>query len=180
MAERTAGRLRGLDSDALYVSPLLRCRTTADPIADALGLEVSLDERVQECHFGEWEGLTSAEVRERYPHHFARWISDEAVSPPGGESWRSVYDRAGEWFDEATAAHDGGTVVAVVHGGVVLSLVRRIVQAPYLALVAMEVDPCSITLLGARSQLWRLRLLNDTSHLHDPLHEGPPPAPMPP
>lgn len=180
MAERTAERLRAVRADALFVSPLVRCRTTAEPIAHALDLEPLVDDRLQECDFGEWEGLSSTEARERYPDDFDRWISDDAVGPPGGESWRSVYDRTGAWFEEATADHDGGTIVCVTHGGVVLSLVRRIVQGPYLALVAIEIDPCSVTLLGARSELWRLRLLNDTTHLHDPLHEGPPPAPMPP
>ncbi|HVL80432.1 MAG TPA: histidine phosphatase family protein [Actinomycetota bacterium] len=180
MAALTARRMSKVSVDALYVSPMLRTRTTAAPIAEAVGIDPVHDDRLVECDFGDWEGLTSPEVRERDPDGFSAWIGDENVPPPGGESWASVLDRTGRWFDEVTEAHDGGTIVAVAHGGVVLSLVRRLVHAPYVALLAFEIDPCSITLLGARSQLWRVRLLNDTTHLADPLWEGPPPAPMPP
>ena len=179
-ARMLASRLSKVSVDELVVSPLVRCRQTAAPIAEALGVEPVTVDALRECDFGAWEGLTSAEVREAYPDHFDRWIGDESVQPPDGESWAEVYERCDAWWDEVTAAAEGRTVLAVTHGGVVLTVLRRALGAPYVALIAFEIDPCSVTMVSSRGRLWRVRLVNDTTHLRDPLLDGPPPVPMPP
>ena len=63
------GRAAGLGGRGGRVvsSPMRRARQTADVAAAALGLDVREDDGVRECAFGEWEGLTFAEVRERGP-----------------------------------------------------------------------------------------------------------------
>ena len=48
---------------------------------------------LRECAFGEWEGHTFAEVRERWPDELAPWLADTTVAPPGGESFDAVAAR---------------------------------------------------------------------------------------
>ena len=45
------------------------------------------DDGFRETDFGAWEGLTFAEVRERWPDEMANWMADPQVAPPGGESF---------------------------------------------------------------------------------------------
>jgi broad specificity phosphatase PhoE len=69
--------------DALVVSPMLRARQTAEPVARALGLEPTLDADFRERDFGLFEGLTADEAAQQYPALAARNVAyrwDEA--PP--------------------------------------------------------------------------------------------------
>lgn len=179
-AASLSGRMRGVHVDAMVCSPLIRCRQTAEAISSMTGHTPVIEPRIRELDFGSWENLTSDEVLERDRDGFMRWLADDAVATPGGESWAGLGTRVREWFEETAAAHEGGTILAVTHGGVIMWLSRYVAHAPYQAMLSFEIDPCSITIIGSRRALWRIRHLNDTTHLRDPLHEGPPPKPMPP
>ncbi|HVE91095.1 MAG TPA: histidine phosphatase family protein [Actinomycetota bacterium] len=179
-AELLAARLSKLDIEALYVSPMKRCRRTSAAVERATGLVPRVERDLRECDFGRWEGLTTTEVSAQFPDRFQEWVTDDTVEPPDGESWHAVGERLGRWWESAAAEHKGQTIVAVTHGGPILTLIRQRLQAPYLVLLAVEIDPCSITVFQARRELWRVRLVNDTTHLRDPLLDGPPPKPMPP
>lgn len=179
-ADALGERFRSVRVDALHVSPLRRCAQTAEPIVASTGLEPRVVPEIRELDFGDWEMLDLDEVRERDPDGFARWISDDAVPVPGGESWAQLGARVGEWWAEVAEQHEGQTVLGVTHGGVILWLARHVAHAPFEAMIAFEIDPSSITILQSRGPLWRIRVLNDTTHLRDPLAEGPPPVGMPP
>ncbi len=60
-------------------------------IANALaGYPYGTDPDLIECDFGEWEGLTFAEVRDAWSDALAEWLASPAVAPPGGESFDAV------------------------------------------------------------------------------------------
>ncbi len=65
--------------DAVVSSPMRRTRQTADAAAAALGLTVREADGFRECAFGEWEGLTFAEVRDGWPEQLAAWLGDGSV-----------------------------------------------------------------------------------------------------
>jgi len=50
-----------------FVSPLGRAVQTAELALKDIGLEPSVDERLKEVHFGQWQGLTSDQIAESYP-----------------------------------------------------------------------------------------------------------------
>lgn len=73
---------------ALWCSPLLRARETAEIVGRRLGLELRDDERLMETDAGDWTNLSFEEVRAREPERFDRFISvDPDFSFPGGESF---------------------------------------------------------------------------------------------
>lgn len=86
--ENMAERLAGLGITSIYASPLIRARVTAQIIAARLQISaVQHDQRLAEIHFGEWEGLTQGEVRQRWPALLRTWKSTpDAVRFPGGET----------------------------------------------------------------------------------------------
>ncbi len=73
---------------ALWCSPLLRARETADVVAARLGLEPKDDARLMETDAGDWTDLTFAEVRAQAPERFDAFAAaDPSFGFPGGESF---------------------------------------------------------------------------------------------
>jgi len=73
---------------ALWCSPLLRARETAEIVGERLGLELRDDARLMETDAGDWTDLSFAEVQAREPDRFNQFITvDPAFSFPGGESF---------------------------------------------------------------------------------------------
>lgn len=74
---------RKMPIEAVYTSPLLRARQTAAHIAGKDRPLHVLDDLIELCG-GEWDGLTFAEIHERYPQYFVR--GSGFSNPPGGET----------------------------------------------------------------------------------------------
>jgi probable phosphoglycerate mutase len=173
-AAALARRLRAVRIDALHVSPLLRCRQTAEPITEVTGRKATVVEDLRECHFGDWENLTLTEVMERWQDELRLWAGDESVAPPGGECWADLGKRVGTWWEDVNAQYEGRTVLAVTHGGPILSLARLVTQAPRETMDAFLVETASLSLIQVAGGRVRIRAWNDTTHLADPLLDGKP------
>lgn len=105
--------------DKVYVSPLLRAIDTARII----GLkDWVLDDRLKECNFGVFSGLTYAQVLERYPEEVNRWFADPVNGrPPEGESSMDQYNRVTSFLEEVKAKNQDCIVVAH-HGTICMAL----------------------------------------------------------
>jgi probable phosphoglycerate mutase len=103
-------------------SPLVRARETMDILCATLGLppdDYAVDPQLAEISFGEWEGLTYAEVMQRDPDIVAKRESDKwHFRPPGGETYQEVARRAAAWY----ASLERPTIVAA-HGGTARALI---------------------------------------------------------
>jgi broad specificity phosphatase PhoE len=114
-----------------YVSsPLGRARETMNVVRQSLGLAPAgyrTDARLAELSFGEWEGLTYAEVLMRDRHIVGQRESNKwQFLPPGGESYHQVAKRVGEWY--AAVERDA---VVTAHGGTGRALVAVLGIAPH-------------------------------------------------
>jgi len=152
---------------AVVSSPLARCRETAGIVAARLGLDVSIEDGLRETGFGAWEGLTFAEVRERYQDDMNAWLTTPEAEPTGGgESFAAVAERVAATRDKLVAAYAGRTVLLVSHVTPIKTLVRLALGAPPESLFRMELSAASLSALAYYADgNASLRLLNDTSHL---------------
>ncbi|MGW2668811.1 bifunctional RNase H/acid phosphatase [Streptomyces sp. NPDC001272] len=152
---------------AVVTSPLRRCRETAQAVADRLGLPVTVEEGLRETDFGAWEGLTFAEVRERFPDDLQAWLDSPKAAPTGGgESFAAVTRRVSATRDRLLTAYAGRTVLLVTHVTPVKTLVRLALGAPPESLFKMELSAASLSAVAYYADgNASLRLLNDTSHL---------------
>ncbi|MFE0044048.1 bifunctional RNase H/acid phosphatase [Streptomyces albireticuli] len=152
---------------AVVSSPLRRCQETAGAVAARLGLEVRVDDGLRETDFGAWEGLTFAEVKERYPEDLDAWLSSSKAAPTGGgESFATVARRTALTRDKLLARYAGRTVLLVTHVTPVKTLVRLALGAPPESLFRMELSAASLSAVAYYADgNASLRLLNDTSHL---------------
>jgi broad specificity phosphatase PhoE len=138
-------------SECDYVaSPLSRARETMEIMRATLGLAPAgygLDARLAEISFGEWEGLTYAEVMLRDPDLVATREADKwEFLPPGGENYRQLALRVGAWY--ATLERD---TVVCAHGGTGRALVALLGIAPPDEAVHQEIDQGVVYLLAPGS-----------------------------
>ena len=112
-------------ADYAYASsPLKRARETMEILRAARGLDAAgytVDDRLQEISYGEWEGLTLPEIKARDAKRLAAREHDKwGFRPPGGESYRDLAARVAAWY--ATVSSD--TVIAA-HGGIARALIAN-------------------------------------------------------
>jgi phosphoserine phosphatase len=115
-ARALADLVAGENVEAIYASPLSRALETARIVAARTGLAVVEDEGLREVDTGSWSGLSRAEVQERYPEGFERWTSGGA-GWEDGESYEEMAERVLAAVNRIAAAHPGGRVLLVSHGG---------------------------------------------------------------
>jgi probable phosphoglycerate mutase len=104
-------------------------------------------EGLEEGRFGDWDGLTFAEVMQGWPDEMAAWLASPDAAPPGGESLRQVSTRISRALDLVLAEHPGKRIVVAAHVGTIRALTARALGAPLESMNRMELAPASITTL---------------------------------
>lgn len=103
---------------ALWCSPLLRARETADIVAAAVGLEPKEDARLMETDAGEWTDRSFADVRAQAPQLFDAFAAaDPGFAFPGGESFTEQEVRVNAALERVQA---GALPALVVCHGMVI------------------------------------------------------------
>ncbi len=165
-ASAAAARVAGLGVDVIVSSPLTRAMQTASVVARKAGLDVAVDDGLRETDWGQWEGLTFAEVQQRWGRELQEWLAEPDVAPPGGESFTATARRVRQARDRLVASYGGASVLVVSHVTPIKTLLRLALEAPPSALYRMHLDPASLS-----HAAWFpdgtavVRLLNDTGHL---------------
>ena len=160
---------------AIVASPVRRTRESAEIAAGVLGKEVTEEHGFAEMEFGEWDGLTFAEVGERYPGELERWLGSLDEAPRGGESFRTVQKRVLAGLDRLLERYHGQTVLVVSHVTPIKTLVARALEAELDAVYRMELAPASICVItfyddgNDGSTRGSLRLFNALPPSRDPI-----------
>ncbi len=117
-AKAVSEQLKGKKIDAVYSSPLKRANDTAK-IASGSEL-VTVDERIIELDFGNWEGKRREEFVAENPESWDKWSSDPTNTPAGGtgESAAQVVTRVDAFFSEMLTKHKNQTIIVVGHNGI--------------------------------------------------------------
>ncbi|MCY9784518.1 histidine phosphatase family protein [Nocardiopsis sp. EMB25] len=165
-ARSAARRLAAWPIDVVVSSPLRRARDTAAYTAEELGLPIEVDEGFVETDFGDWEGMTFAEARERAPGAVDAWLADPETAPPGGESFAKAAERVGAARAALLDRYPGRTVLVVTHVTPIKVVVQQAMLAPVTALYRMFLDTACLTEVDCYADgPMVVRSLNDTAHL---------------
>jgi probable phosphomutase (TIGR03848 family) len=163
-ADRLVERLDGVRIEAIYSSPLERCRETAAPLAKGRRLSVHIRRRLIDTGYGEWTGRSIAQVRKT-----KLWRTVERVPSamrfPGGESLLEVQARAVDEVNRIAQVHRKGIVVVVSHADPIRLVIAQVAGADVDHLHRLVVDPGSITVVALGDGLPRLLRVNDTGDL---------------
>ena len=173
-ARAVGAALAGQRFAALYASDLARVRQTAAPAAAALGLEVRLEPRLRERHYGKFETMTYAEARERLPEDYARFRAKELDYDFGsGESLRDFHRRAVDCVAGIAARHAGEAVLVFTHGGV-LEMVRRHALASGLQSTRdFDIPNAALNWIEVGGAGWRVHAWAEVGHLAGALDDLP-------
>lgn len=153
-AAELAGRISHVD--AVYSSDSERAHETALILAARLGLRVTTDTRLREIDFGEWEGLTRAQIDERFGTSFANWLSGASPTPTGGESDKAMAARVFTAVSEIAQRHPAGRVLIVTHGGPIRAVQARLrgIDLATARTAVAKVPNCSLVELVVREGAW--------------------------
>jgi len=117
-AKELGRRLSREEISAVHSSPRERATETAKEIADAIGLEVTIEPEIDEIDLGEWTGLSFDELNS--DSRWSTWnVSRSTARAPSGESMGEVRDRVMRYL--ARNVRDGASerIVSVSHADVV-------------------------------------------------------------
>lgn len=164
LAVRLAAEEHGIS--ALYSSPLLRARQTAEAVGLALELAVQTDDRLKENDVGLLAGLTGDEIERQFPEWIAaRRASLEWVPPPGGEDRDAFAKRAVAVMCDIVTHHLDQTVAVVSHGGTLGVYLAHLLEMPIHRSLPFQFDNTSLSVVKVSERRVRLFKLNDTAHL---------------
>lgn len=129
--ERVAHALATVDIAAIYTSPRVRTRESAEIIARHHRCAVQVHEQLCEIDFGDFEGLAYDDIARRYPVEYRRWMDHPTeVQFPNGESFQTMRRRVQSAANELICRHGGETIAIVTHGGVNRVLLAEALGVP--------------------------------------------------
>jgi broad specificity phosphatase PhoE len=168
-AELTAARVvREWQPVAVYCSPLQRAVKTAAAIARRLNLQPQPVVGINDMNFGEWQGLATAELRQRWPEMARAWFeAPHTVAFPGGESLDALRTRAMAALNQIVERHPEEDVVIVAH-----MVVNRVLLLAVLGLDNSHYwrigqETCAINVFRWHQGAFFIDALNDTCHLRE-------------
>jgi len=162
-AERISARWK---PSVIYTSPLGRAMETGKAIAQACNLKLQLCDGLVDIDYGEWQGLTPAEARLRWPELVTAWYEHpETVQIPGGESLAQVRQRVTLNLRDIRWLHANKEIVLVGH-----TVVNRLILLEILGLGnerfwRLHQDPGAINVIEEKDKDFYLVSMNETCHL---------------
>jgi len=101
--------------EEVYSSDLRRALSTAQAIAAARSIPLSLRPALREIAFGQWEGLSWAQIEQRFPEYSREWAAGYPLLPaPEGEEFHAFESRV---LEEVHRLLDRGPIAVVTHAG---------------------------------------------------------------
>ena len=117
-AKELRDRIKGMNIDVIYSSPIERALNTANIIKGDKNIEVITDDGLMEMCFGDYEGRRTDEVMKENPSWDIGLImkGNTILSAPNGENLAEVRDRVSKTMDRIIEEHRGKTILIVAHG----------------------------------------------------------------
>ncbi len=163
-AQALAERLSSAAIAAIYSSPLERTRETAAPLAERLGVPITLRDDLLESDCGEWTGQAIADLNQTDTWRLIQ-VSPSTARFPGGESQAEIQARLVRAIEALRAAHPGQIIAAVSHSDPIKLALAFYMGLPLDLFQRLEIAPASISELVFTP--WRpvLARLNDCAHV---------------
>jgi probable phosphoglycerate mutase len=152
--------------DAIYASPLVRCRDTAAAIAAGCRLMVQTVDGLIDIDYGAWQGLTRDEAAARWPAEIATWYrAPHLAAIPGGETLPALLQRTSTALLDLLRRHPVETLVVVGHDSVNRVLLLQALELPLSRYWHLQQDSCGINILDFEGEAFVIASLNETTHL---------------
>lgn len=167
-AQALAAALKNEKPNIIYSSALVRANQTAHEIAKTCRKQITVDQRLNELCFGDWEGEHHLRIHQKFPEASQAWYAANWKScPPGGESLKSLDRRIGSFLTDLSEHYSKkSTHVLVSHGGPIRMFLIRILKIAPTVFWTIRIDPASISMVHLTIGQRELLLLNSQAHLN--------------
>lgn len=152
---------------AIYCSPLVRAKMTAEPLAAMKQLPVHTMETLQEISFGGWEGLCYDEIAVKWPEEIKLFYENPQLClPPEGETFSKVQERAVKALQDILLAEGEDKDIAVIsHGGVIRTQICALLDIPLANFWRINVHNASTTCFTVWDGNFTADIINDHHYL---------------
>ena len=119
---QTCQELSGIEIDAIYSSPLMRTRQTAEIIVDELNwdLPINAEDNFNELKMGPWEGMSEADVAANFTGEWATWNSNPAeLRLDGRETLAELQSRVLNGMRSIENSASGNSILIVTHVAII-------------------------------------------------------------
>jgi phosphoserine phosphatase len=151
---------------AIYSSPLSRSVKTAEAVAKHFGLEVQQHPGLADINYGEWQGLSPEEARQKWPDEIEAWYNQpHKARIPGGETLDDLRVRAMQAVNELADRHPNETMVLVGHTVINRTILLGVLGLSNERFWRIKQDTCAINVFEVEGGDFTVASLNDTCHL---------------
>ena len=151
--------------DVIFSSPLQRCAKFAELIATQLKLPLTQDLRLQEMHFGDWEGISTQQIYDENPELLANfWRYPTKFTPPNAENLLHFQERilkAINHLAQEMSQSNKQHALIVTHGGVIKLLKCMVLKQPLDDILKMTAELGNLNSFILDSETMQLELIEN-------------------
>jgi probable phosphoglycerate mutase len=161
-AEKLANCMRNESLDALYCSPLMRARMTADPLAAVKNLEIQIEPDIAEYDKDKSSYIPVEELKEKDPERWKRLVAEgSSLSAQEMEVFRK---RVLESLEKIIAENRGKKAVLVCHAGVINVWTSHVLETKRTMLFLPEYTSINRFMASSTGAV-SVKSLNEAGHL---------------
>lgn len=167
-AKKLAEDLKKEKIDYIYTSDLERAYETANIISKELNKPIFLTKKLREINFGDWQGKTINQIKNKYKNQFNTWRkSPHLLSLSGAENLIKVQERSMLLLRELHKKHKNDNIILVSHGVTIKVLILSILDIDIENYRKITVDNCSLTMIKYIEDKSKIICLNERVKMED-------------
>ena len=164
LARQLAKRLKKEGVNTIYSSHLPRCLQTAEIVSKVLKKKVIVNKNFREPNMGKFELMREVEIEKEFPSLAEKWFHGDITNIGAGESFKSAQKRVWQELEKVSKKHKGNKILIVTHQAPIKFIVCKLFGSLKF-FNDFSLSNASLTLLIKKGKNYKLRYLNDTSHL---------------
>ena len=164
--DKITNYLKDFDIDKIYTTTSSRTKDTVKKLSELKSIEIIEKESLKEISFGDFEGLTFDEIKDKYPKEFQDMIEKGyEYKYPNGESLIDSYNRVCIELDNIISNSDDRTILICSHGGTIRNIITYLISNSYKYHWNFKIDNASVSVVEVDNGFAVINKLNDTSFL---------------
>ena len=163
-AKALAEFLKDKNIQKIVSSDLKRAYQTAKTVADTLNLQVNVDERIREMHFGTWEGLSYDWIYQNAKDHFYNWLSNPVKHPLPKQEDPYHFEKRLRLFWEDIKKSKEQNILIVGHGGSIQGLLCIVMNLGIECLWKFRHDNTGLSLIISNNSKDEVKFINLSFH----------------
>lgn len=164
--DKITNYLKDFDIDKIYSTTSSRTKDTVKKLSELKSIEIIEKESLKEISFGDFEGLTFDEIKDKYPKEFQDMIEKGyEYKYPNGESLIDSYNRVCIELDNIISNNDDRTILICSHGGTIRNIITYLISNSYKYHWNFKIDNGSVTILEVQDGFTVITAMNNTSFI---------------